>query len=376
MAVQKRVRNGKTRWVARYRDPAGKEHSKTFDLHREAKAWLNDRERELRAGDWINPTDGQIPLTEYWKTYKTTAQSPGTREVRKTIHANLGDMADMPIDSIRPTHVRTWLGHLTNGRPWLENKALSQNTVSSWAAQLSGCFTMAVEDGLIRNNPVSKVKKPPRKVVVTVADLPSVDDVRAAIKLADKTGRETLATMMILALGTGMRAGEVGGLTRANIDMGNKLLHVVQQTRPRSGGVMAPHFAPLKTESSRRTIPFSATVARRMAAHLLAHPDGDDEPVFRTPTGLMVTSQSISHSMKVLCGFNFHALRHLYATALIRSGQNVKAVQTMLGHASADVTLSVYTHFWPDDVELVRAAAGELVDGVVRDGCGTGKKSG
>ena len=43
-----------------------------------------------------------------------------------------------------------------------------------------------------------------------------------------------------------------------------------------------------------------------------------------------------------------------------------------IGHASADVTLTVYTHFWPDDVELVRAAAGALVSGILRDGCGTG----
>ena len=95
--------------------------------------------------------------------------------------------------------------------------------------------------------------------------------------------------------------------------------------------------------------------------------------MFRTPSGLLVTSESIGHSMKALCSFNFHALRHLYATALIRSGQNVKVVQTMLGHASADVTLTVYTHFWPEDVELVRAASGALVSGILRDGCGTGE---
>ena len=376
MAVQKRTRNGKTKYIARYRDPAGKEHSKTFDLAREAKAWLQERERELRRGEWINPVDGQTTLDTYWDTYIRAAQTPGTRAVREQLRGNLGDLADMPLEAIRPAHIRTWIGQLQNGRPWAGGKKLQPNTVSGYAAQLSGCFTMAVEDEYLRVNPVSKVKKPARQVVVTTADLPSFDDVRAAITLADTTGRETLATMIILALGTGMRAGEVGGLTRRNIDLKEKLVHVVQQTRPRQGSKASPHIAPLKTESSRRTVPISTDVAKRLAEHLLAHPAGIDEPVFRTPTGLMATSESIGHSMRALCDFNFHALRHLYATSLIRSGQNVKAVQTMLGHASADVTLTVYTHFWPEDMELVRAASGGLVSEILRDQCGTGEKSG
>lgn len=376
MSVQKRVRSGKTRYVARYRDPAGRERSKTFDLAREAKAWLADRERDIRRGEWINPTDSQTTLDTYWGTYIQAAQTPGTRQVREQVRANLGDLADMPLETIRPAHIRAWIATLQNGRPWAGGKPLEQNTVSGYAAQLSGCLSMAVEDEYLRTNPASKVKKPARRVVVTTADLPSLEDVREAIEKADATGREVLATMMILALGTGLRAGEVGGLTRRNLDLKERLVHVVQQTRPRQGAKAAPHLAPLKTAASRRTVPVSGEVASRLAAHLLAHPCGEDETVFRTPSGLLVTSESIGHSMKALCGFNFHALRHLYATALIRSGQNVKAVQTMLGHASAEVTLSVYTHFWPEDVELVRAAAGALVSGILRDGCGTGKKSG
>lgn len=376
MSVQKRVRSGKTRYVARYRDPAGRERSKTFDLAREAKAWLADRERDIRRGEWINPTDSQTTLDTYWGTYIQAAQTPGTRQVREQVRANLGDLADMPLETIRPAHIRAWIATLQNGRPWADGRSLEQNTVSGYAAQLSGCLSMAVEDEYIRVNPASKVKKPARRVVVTTADLPSLEDVRAAIEKADATGREVLATMMILALGTGLRAGEVGGLTRRNLDLKERLVHVVQQTRPRQEAKAAPHLAPLKTAASRRTVPISGEVAARLAQHLLAHPCGEDETVFRTPSGLLVTSESIGHSMKALCGFNFHALRHLYATALIRSGQNVKAVQTMLGHASADVTLSVYTHFWPEDVELVRAAAGALVSGILRDGCGTGEKSG
>lgn len=50
MAVQKRERAGKVRWVGRYRGPDGTERSCTFDTKREANAWIAEREREKRRG--------------------------------------------------------------------------------------------------------------------------------------------------------------------------------------------------------------------------------------------------------------------------------------------------------------------------------------
>lgn len=55
--VQKRMRSGLVRWVVRYRDPAGKERSRTFDTKREAAAWESERERERRRGEWLDPDD-------------------------------------------------------------------------------------------------------------------------------------------------------------------------------------------------------------------------------------------------------------------------------------------------------------------------------
>ena len=50
----------------------------------------------------------------------------------------------------------------------------------------------------------------------------------------------------------------------------------------------------------------------------------------------------------------------------------VKAVQSMLGHASASLTLDTYAHLWPDEHARVRDAAGGLLGDVLRDQCGTG----
>ena len=66
-----------------------------------------------------------------------------------------------------------------------------------------------------------------------------------------------------------------------------------------------------------------------------------------------------------------HALRHYYASLLIRYGESVKTVQARLGHASAAETLDTYTHLWPDSDDRTRAA----IDSVLGDVLGTVAKS-
>ena len=67
-----------------------------------------------------------------------------------------------------------------------------------------------------------------------------------------------------------------------------------------------------------------------------------------------------------------HSLRHFYASALIAGGASVKQVQTVLGHASAVVTLRTYAHLWPGDDDRTRsiidAVFGASADQVRTDG--------
>ena len=63
-----------------------------------------------------------------------------------------------------------------------------------------------------------------------------------------------------------------------------------------------------------------------------------------------------------LAGFNFHELRHYYASLLIDSGASVKVVQARLGHKSAEETLNTYSHLWPDSDDRTRDA----IDAVLR----------
>ncbi len=89
-------------------------------------------------------------------------------------------------------------------------------------------------------------------------------------------------------------------------------------------------------------------VVRRWAARLLRSTFGN---LWRRP----------ARSADVPLGQGLHALRHYYASLLIRHGESVKTVQARLGHASATETLDTYSHLWPDSDDGTR----EAVDAVL-----------
>jgi integrase len=106
--------------------------------------------------------------------------------------------------------------------------------------------------------------------------------------------------------------------------------------------------------------------ARSPSNHLSRHRRekwaGPDGLVF-TLAGKPITRSVFGHKWRAAVkaaglptGTGFHALRHYYASLLIRHGESVKTVQSRLGHASAVETLDTYSHLWPDSDDRTRDA--------------------
>lgn len=376
MSIQRRpakgkpAGGGKPKWIVRYRDPSGRERSTTFTNRAEAVAYDEEQSRLLRRSEWIDEDNAPL-LKDIWKQWQDAATNPGTRYIRELLGKNLGDLANTRITKIKPTQLRTWQAHIQGGRPWVPGcTGVAPNTALSWWTQLSGCLHMAVIDEQLLANPCSKVQGPKSGVEpVDPRTLPTLSQVREAVDRADNTGRNTLGTMILLAVGTGMRPAEVAGLRWCNVERDEKTLHVVEQARLRRNPGDSP-WGPPKTKKSRRVVPVPPAVMVRLLQHRLRHPsDPEKEPVFSTHNGRMWNSDLFAKSVSALVGdqrWTPHSLRHVYASSLIRQGLGVKAVQSMLGHASAATTLDTYSHMWPDEPALVREAA----EGLVRDICG------
>jgi integrase len=141
----------------------------------------------------------------------------------------------------------------------------------------------------------------------------------------------------------------------------------------------AAYLGPPKTAESERTVPLAQVTLDQLAAHLAAWPAAEVEVDDRTDP-LAPRRRSARLLFTLDCGrpvtrnvwsaiwmpaaraaglpprTGLHVVRHWYASALIRQGASVKAVQARLGHASAGVTLDVYGHLWPDDDNTTRGA--------------------
>ncbi len=102
-----------------------------------------------------------------------------------------------------------------------------------------------------------------------------------------------------------------------------------------------------------------------MKDHLRDFPaDGPESWIFTAPQGgPVVYTHFMDGSWRPACakagipkGTGPHALRHHYASLLIKHGESVKTVSERLGHTNAAMTLNIYTHLWPDSEERTRAA--------------------
>ena len=177
---------------------------------------------------------------------------------------------------------------------------------------------------------------------------------------------ERYRALTILAAGTGLRQGEVFGLTVPHVDFLRRHLRVEQQLVVVQG--RPPYLGPPKTEASRRTVPLPNLVLDALALHMATFEPGPWELLFTNDRGGPINRTRFSDVWRPAAklaglpeGTTFHDLRHFYASLLIRHGESVKVVQARLGHASATETLDTYSHLWPDSEDLTRQA----VDGVL-----------
>ncbi len=181
---------------------------------------------------------------------------------------------------------------------------------------------------------------------------------------------ERLAAMVTLVAGTGLRQSEAFGITVDRIDFLRRVVTIDRQllTVPGRG----PAFGPPKTKASIRAVPLPQVVVDALAAHLArfpVHVDGDFARLVFTREDLEPwTRQSFGHIWRPAAQraglpprTGFHALRHYYASLLIRHGESIKTVQARLGHASAAETLDTYSHLWPDSEDRTRDAVDSVL---------------
>lgn len=364
--IQKRTRNGKTRYYARYNGPDGKEYSKSFlrrgkvDEPGTAAHWLSEQETAMRELAWTDPKSQGMTLNEWatkWLSTRTgIARSTKTEYTLVVTGIRDSGLGDIPLKKLTKLRLEEWVSDLVNNRHWSDRGNLSDSTATKDRHILSTILASAVDNGLMPRNPIKGVRPPMRKVdedePIDPADLPTANDVWRLYEC----GYDIFREMIIVAAGTGLRRGELLGNRLKHIHPTE--LHVVEQlvlSEP------TRTFGPLKTPKARRRVPFGQEVADAIDRHLAAFPtDNINDPLFRDPKGLPWRRTTFQwrwdriRTAAGLPGLRFHYLRHFYASTLIAGGANVKVVMERMGHANPQETLNTYARLWPDSEETTR----------------------
>lgn len=352
---------GDRKYEARWRTPEGGDRRKRFPTKGEATAHLAIVDAELVRGTYVDAAAGKVTFGDYareWQSVQVHHRPGTTSSLNSHLHRHiLPTFGDRPIGAIRTTEVRAWVKMLTQ-------VPLAASTVEGIYRHLASIFLAAVADQVIAASPCVDVKLP--KIDRAPVQPLSTETVHALIAAMPDRYR----ALVVLGAGTGLRSGEAFGVTVDRIDFLRRRLRVDRQVVLLPG--TGPSFGPPKTDASYRTVPLPDVVLDALSSHIATYGEGPDRLVFTNDDGAMIRRtrftevwQPAASSVGIPSGTGFHALRHYYASLLIRHGESVKVVQSRLGHATAQETLDTYAHLWPDSEDTTRSAIDSVLGGSV-----------
>lgn len=353
------------RYRVRYRKPDKSQTDKRgFKTRKEAALFLASITVSKATGDYIDPALGRTTvgqLSAGWLAGKEATLKPSAyRPLASawTVHVE-PIWGDREIASIQPSEVQTWVAELSSNR--------SATLVKRALSVLAGILDVAVTDRRLPRNP-AKGAQTPRKTTKAPVYL-SHDQVH---RLAAASKHPAL--ILTLAY-TGLRWGEATALRARHVNELRRRISV-EENAVLVGGVI--HVGTPKGHR-RRQVPFPAFIGKLLlAAASDRGPDallfGDGIHHLRLPKSgdgwfsaaveqvrdedRKAAAEAIARGEQpapVLPRVTPHDLRHTAASLAVSSGANVKAVQRMLGHASAAMTLDVYADLFEDDLDSVAA---------------------
>ena len=276
-------------------------------------------------------------------------------------------LSAVKLEALNPHTIQNFYNTLA--KPNGDTPALSAKSVKNVHGVLHKALKQAVLVGYIRTNPTDACTLPriEKKQIKPLDE----EDSKAFLEAIRGHRMEVLFTVTLL---TGMREGEALGLKWDCVDFANGMIRIDKQIQRRKGGVYL--FAPLKNDKARTITP-----APYVMQLLRTHRAKQNEMRLKAgslweESGLVFTDECGHHLAiptvysaykKVVTSIGrpdarFHDLRHSYAVAAIRSGDDVKTVQSALGHATAAFTLDVYGHV----TDQMKRESAKRMEGYIR----------
>ncbi len=372
-----------TRYEVRYRLPNGQTTRKRgFTTKRDARAYMHTTEVSKSTGAFVSTSAGRVTVDNVADSWKRGQDAKAAKTRQSNLNAYSHDVlprwGTTPVGKVKRSHVQAWLSDMIAAETGVA-------TMERALGVLRQILDLAVADGNLAANPAAGVSAPKRlhkaRGYLTHAQVE---------ELATEAGPRGHDVILFLAY-TGLRIGEAAGLQAQDVDLTRRRVTVERAVTE----VGAAKYKAPKTHE-RRTVPYPEFLDDIMAARVRGK--NRDAPLFTSEAGSVLTpsnwrNRTLAPAVEAVVErtaeiraeeaaeaadghpstpefpvITTHDLRHTAASLAISAGANVKAVQRMMGHAKASMTLDTYADLFPDDLEQVatrlsaqRAAALESV---------------
>lgn len=331
------------RWRVRYRDPSGRDRSKSFDRKDDALRYVHDVEMRIDRGRYIDPDRARATVGELgvqWLETKQAIRKPTTVAGYESLWQAVvaPRWADVPVSAIAHSDVAKWVADVS--------VRLSPSRTRQAHLVLRSILDMAVKDRRIEVNPAAGVDLPSLPMEGQHQYL-TPGQVKA---LAEASGDYA---PLILTLGfCGLRWGEAIALQVQDVDVLRRRIHIRRNLSEVHGRMVD---STPKTNAV-RWVPMPAPVFD--AVEPLLEGRASSDLLFTTGRGNVIRHGNFVKNVLTdaasaigLDGLKIHSLRHTAASIAVAAGGSVKDVQRMLGHARASMTLDVYADLFEDDLD-------------------------
>lgn len=327
------------------------------ELKNKVKKGIITNNNDLTFKDFIN---------KYRKEYMSNL-APKTIEGNEYLIVRIIEkLGHLKLKDIKPLHLVEFYNYL---RAIRKPKVLSENTVLHYYVLINRMLVIAIKWGLLEANPNSNIDRP--KITKKEIQIYNKD---MTFKLIDALENENLKykSLILLAIDSGARRGELTGLEWSDIDFVKNTIHINKVTQSVKGEIIKKNYP--KNKTSVRTINISEETMNILNLYkeeqnkektILGDNWENSNKVFVNEFGGLMhpdTPSKIFLKIRKKYGLphmKFHGLRHTSASLQIYKNVHMKVISKRLGHASCLTTDQIYSHI---DMELDKEVANVFND--------------
>jgi len=340
--------SGKISYRVRTRLKGHPQQAQSFPSKTQAKQWAGKIEAALREGRYVATSEARrhtvAELIERYERDILPLKPRDAHNVRRQLAWWKSQLGELRLSHVTAASIAECRDRLLK-TPVRNGKQRSPSTVVRYLAALSHAFSVAMKEwGWVEDNPLRKVTKPkePRGRIRCLDD--SMRD--SLLKACAASSCALLHPIVVLAISTGMRRGEILGLHWSQVDLDRERITLHDTKNGERRGVPLVGFA--------LTL-LRALYQNRRTDTELVFPGSRVDRLLQFEKAWKAALSKAS-----ICDFRFHDLRHCAASYLVMNGASLSEVADVLGHKTVQTTKR-YAHLAEGHSKRIVAAMNEKI---------------